>query len=67
MRIHILAKGNGFLVNERKFLASKKDVKREKENPSKLNKIKPNKIKPDKRLPDNNKGVKVKANRLRRK
>ncbi|MES2680240.1 MAG: cyanophycinase [Bacteroidota bacterium] len=67
MRIHILAKGNGFLLNERKFLASKKDLKREKENSSKLHKIRPGKIKPDKLSPDNNKGVKVKATRVRRK
>ncbi len=65
MRIHILAKGNGFLLNERRFLASKKDLKREKENSSKLHKIKQGKIKPDKRPVEGNKGIKVKATRKR--
>jgi len=67
MRIHILAKGNGFLLNERKFLASKKDLKREKDNSSKLHKITPGKIKPDKRPAEKNKGMKIKGAKIRRK
>ncbi len=66
MRVHILAKGNGFLLNERKFLASKHDQKREKQNSSKLHQIKPGKIKPDKTMPDKNKGMKIKRNKLRK-
>ena len=60
MRLHILAKGNGFLLNERKFLASKRDMKREKANSTKLHKIAAGKIKPDKLSNEKNKGVKVK-------
>lgn len=50
MRVHILAKGNGFLLKERKFLASKKDLEREKHNSAGLHKIKAGKIKPDKQV-----------------
>jgi cyanophycinase len=60
MRLHILARGNGFLLKERKFLASKRDRKREKQNSAKLSKIKPGKIKPDKLSPEKYKGMKVK-------
>lgn len=66
MRLHILAKGNGFLLKERKFLASKQDIKREKQNSSKLHKIKSGKIKPEKLLSEKNKGQKVKPAKKRK-
>ncbi len=44
LRVHILTRGNGFLLHERKFLASKKDLKKEKGKAIKLDKIKPEKM-----------------------
>jgi cyanophycinase len=48
LRVHILAKGNGFLLKERKFIVSKADLKKEKSIAIEESKIKPEKIKPKK-------------------
>ncbi|HET6225070.1 MAG TPA: cyanophycinase [Bacteroidia bacterium] len=40
LRVHILAKGNGFLLKERKFVIAKADLKRQKESAVKDNKLK---------------------------
>ncbi|MEO6302357.1 MAG: hypothetical protein ABIP51_04225, partial [Bacteroidia bacterium] len=44
LRVHILTKGNGFLLHERKFVATKKDLNREKIGSKKLDKVKPDKL-----------------------
>lgn len=54
LRVHILAKGNGFLLKERKFVISKSDLKREKEIA-----VKENKIKPENRKKKKNKAQKI--------
>lgn len=41
LRVHMLAKGNGFLLKERKFVISKADLKKEKAIAKKENKVKP--------------------------
>lgn len=40
LRVHILAKGNGFLLKERKFVIAKADLKKQKETAVKENKLK---------------------------
>jgi cyanophycinase len=45
LRVHILVKGNGFLLKERKFIVSKADMKKEKSIAIQENKIKPGKVK----------------------
>jgi cyanophycinase len=40
LRVHILAKGNGFLLKERKFVIAKADIKKQKESVVKENKMK---------------------------
>mgnify|MGYP003411611568 len=54
LRVHILAKGNGFLLKERKFVISKSDLKREKEIA-----VKESKIKPENRQKKKNKAQKI--------
>jgi cyanophycinase len=51
LRVHILAKGNGFLLKERKFIASKADLKKEKSIAVEEAKIKPEKVKSKKNKP----------------
>jgi len=45
LRVHILAKGNGFLLKERKFVIAKADLKRQKESAVKESKAKPGTLK----------------------
>ena len=40
LRVHILAKGNGFLLKERKFVIAKADLKKQKKTAVKENKLK---------------------------
>lgn len=46
LRVHILAKKNCFLLKERKFVNSHKEIKKEKSLAGKLDKIKPEKVNP---------------------
>lgn len=48
LRVHILAKGNCFLLKERRFVASHREIKKEKSEAKLLDKIKPDKVKPEK-------------------
>lgn len=44
LRVHLITKGNYFLLHERKFVASKKHLKREKAGSKTIDKVKPDKI-----------------------
>lgn len=44
LRVHLMTKGNYFLLHERKFVAAKKDLKKEKLGSKKIDKVKPDKI-----------------------
>lgn len=51
LRVHMLAKGNGFLLKERKFVISKTDLKKEKAISRKENSVKPENRKKKKNKP----------------
>jgi cyanophycinase len=57
LRVHILVKGNGFLLKERKFIVSKADLKKEKSIA-----VEEDKVKPEKRKTKRNKPQKVTYN-----
>ena len=44
LRVHMITKGNYFLLHERKFVTSKKFLKKEKIGSKKIDKVKPDKI-----------------------
>ncbi len=54
LRVHMLAKGNGFLLKERKFVISKTQLKKEKAIA-----VKENRLKPEKRKKKKNKSPKI--------